>query len=518
MKRVVAYFAAAAFAVLGAFAGLARAQSDAAPASKLPESFLSANGQEFKLVSSGVFMMGNGEPVAELIKKFPGGQQSSMETSVSRRVTLTQPFYLATRLTTVGDFRRFVEATGYKTTAEQKHAARALDPSGVWADMPGLNWQEPGFEQGSKSPVVCVSYYDALAYVNWLNATAPAEPTLGGKPRYVLPTEAQWEYAARAGATTEYFWGDDPAAGAQYLNAADAGGGPAGQKWTSAFPFSDGYGATSPVGSFEPNGWGFYDMLGNVWEWCEDRFETYGGQPVVDPRGALFGEYRVLRGGGWDAAPALARCAYRGANLPDACNTNYGFRVAIIPPTPAPAPAATQVEEPAATVAEEPGPQAPAAETPAQEPEETVADQVVSDSELAGGAPRSGAGIAEESPLKQKIAKLGLFALEGRKVIGDDVVTRAVESITVADYREASAALKAGKPLDETVRKKIKMAALLAELGQANVPESGLPNYDLLPAVAQDRAVLLGSLAFIGQELLDDKEDEGEEEPNETPK
>ena len=165
MKRVVAYFAAAAFAVLGAFAGMARAQSDAAPASKLPESFLSANGQEFKLVSPGVFMMGNGEPVAELIKKFPGGQQSSMETSVSRRVTLTQPFYLATRLTTVGDFRRFVEATGYKTTAEQKHAARALDSTGAWADMPGLNWQEPGFEQGSKSPVVCVSYYDALAYV-----------------------------------------------------------------------------------------------------------------------------------------------------------------------------------------------------------------------------------------------------------------------------------------------------------------------------------------------------------------
>ena len=482
MKRVVAYFAAAAFAVLGAFAGMARAQSDAAPASKLPESFLSANGQEFKLVSPGVFMMGNGEPVAELIKKFPGGQQSSMETSVSRRVTLTQPFYLATRLTTVGDFRRFVEATGYKTTAEQKHAARALDSTGAWADMPGLNWQEPGFEQGSKSPVVCVSYYDALAYVNWLNATAPSEPTLGGKPRYVLPTEAQWEYAARAGAATEYFWGDDPAAGAKYLNAADAGGGPAGQKWR-----------------------------------CEDRFETYGGQPVVDPRGALFGEYRVLRGGGWDAAPALARCAYRGANLPDACNTNYGFRVAIIPPTPAPAPAATQVEEPAANVAEEPGPQAPAAETPAQEPEETVADQVVSDAEL-GGAPRSGAGIAEESPLKQKIAKLGLFALEGRKIIGDDVVTRAVESITVADYREASAALKAGKPLDETVLKKIKMAALLAELGEANVPESGLPNYDLLPAVAQDRAVLLGSLAFIGQELLDDKEDGGEEEPNETPK
>ena len=184
---------------------------------------------------------------------------------------------------------------------------------------------------------------------------------------------------------------------------------------------------------------------------------------------------------------------------------------------PAPAPAATPVEEPAANVAEEPGPQAPAAETPAQEPEETVADQVVSDAEL-GGAPRSGAGIAEESPLKQKIAKLGLFALEGRKIIGDDVVTRAVESITVADYREASAALKAGKPLDETVLKKIKMAALLAELGEANVPESGLPNYDLLPAVAQDRAVLLGSLAFIGQELLDDKEDGGEEEPNETPK
>ena len=173
-----------------------------------------------------------------------------------------------------------------------------MDAKGAWV-IPGPEWQEPGFR--TSRAVVCVSYYDAVAYVNWLNARRHG---CAGGVRAIL-TSARGN-ACRAGTTTEFFWGDDAADGVKRLNAADESGGATGWKWSSAFPFNDGYFATSPVGSFEPNAWGLYDMLGNVWEWCSDRFGAYAPDPVVDPQGALLGEYRVLRGGG-------GRCPRAGA-------------------------------------------------------------------------------------------------------------------------------------------------------------------------------------------------------------
>ena len=478
-----------------------------------PSDFLAASGLEFRLIEPGIFMMGNDATVEEIMAKYPGGQEKSLVLSARRRVTLTRRFYLAKKPVTVGDFRRFVEATGYKTTAEQKGVARGLDANGAWIDAPGLNWQEPGFQQTSKNPVVCVSYYDAVAYVNWLNATCADEPELGGKPRYVLPTESEWEYAARAGSTTEFFWGDEAADGAKYLNAADESGSSAGRKWTSAFPFNDGYVASSPVGSFEPNAWGLYDMLGNVWEWCSDRFGAYASAPVVDPQGAAFGEYRVLRGGGWDAAPALARCAYRGANLPDACNTNYGFRVALIPPEPinvptpppapptaldpttpnAPAPVETPTDDP--DVVSRPEVESVPPEPTTPEPDETLEPEP---------APEV---LSEENELRQQVIALGFKVMEGRRLIGEVAVGRALDSIETKDYREASQALKSGEPLDELLLKKIKLTALLAGLAD-NLNETTAPNFEYLPSVAKDRVLLLGSLAFLGRELLDDEEEE----------
>ncbi|MBP5621201.1 MAG: SUMF1/EgtB/PvdO family nonheme iron enzyme [Thermoguttaceae bacterium] len=483
-----------------------------------PTEFLAASGLEFRLIEPGVFMMGNDASVEEIMAKYPGGQDRSLVLSARRRVTLTKRFYLAKRLVTVGDFRRFVEATGYKTTAEQKGVARGLDANGAWIDAPGLNWQEPGFQQTSKNPVVCVSYYDAVAYVNWLNATCANEPELGGKPRYVLPTESEWEYAARAGSTTEFFWGDEAADGAKYLNAADESGSSEGRKWTEAFPFNDGYVASSPVGSFEPNAWGLYDMLGNVWEWCADRFGAYGTAPVVDPQGAAFGDYRVLRGGGWDAAPALARCAYRGANLPDACNTNYGFRVALVlpepiatptPPPPAPpapldpttppAPVETPIEEPVLESSPEAEPTLPEPTSP----EPTTPAPAAPEPEVP----------SEENALRQQIVTLGFKVMEGRRLIGDVRVGRVLDSIETDDYRAASQALKSGEPLDEILLKKIQLAALLATLGDG-LDESTAPNFEYLPSVARDRVLLLGGLAFLGQEFLVDDEatDDGEDQ------
>ena len=485
MKQGVFLLVTAALAFCAASVCLAQ---DAA--AEAPTNFLAASGLEFRLIEPGVFMMGNDATVEELIAKYPGGQPRSLALSVRRRVTLTQWFYMGARPVTVGDFGRFVAATGYKTTAEQKNSGRGMDAKGAWVDMPGLNWQEPGFAQTSKSPVVCVSYYDAVAYVNWLNATAAHEVALGGVPRYILPTEAQWEYACRAGTTTEFFWGDDAADGVKYLNAADESGGATGWKWSSAFPFNDGYFATSPVGSFEPNAWGLYDMLGNVWEWCSDRFGAYAPDPVVDPQGALLGEYRVLRGGGWDAAPALARCAYRGANLPEACNANYGFRVAIIPPEPFIAPTLVQ---PPVVPAQPVAPAQPVVPAPQVEEPESVAAQEPPTPAQDPASP--------EDELKQRVTLLGLQVLEGQRLIGDQSVLRAVESIETADYLAASQALKSGEPLDEVLLKKIKLTALLAELG-SSLDESTVPNFELLPSVAQERVTLLGGLAFLGVELL----------------
>ncbi len=496
----------------------------------LPTDFLSASGIEFRLIEPGVFMMGNDASVDEIMAKYPGGQEKSLNLSTRRRVSLTKRFYLAKRPVTVADFRRFVEATGYKTTAEQKGSARGVDANGVWIDAPGLNWQEPGFQQSSKNPVVCVSFYDAIAYVNWLNAASSDEPDLGCKPRYVLPTESQWEYAARAGTTTEFFWGDEASDGAQYLNAADDSGSATGRKWSAAFPFDDGYVATSPVGSFKPNAWGLYDMLGNVWEWCSDRFGVYASNAVVDPQGAALGEYRVLRGGGWDAAPALARCAYRGANLPGACNTNYGFRVALIlPDSLAVPPPSAPASAPPVSVATNPDPvpESPASAAPVfpaeldppvlgvpsekdsdVQPESDSAASDFSESEPAREHP------SEDVSLKQQVITLGFKVLEGRKLVAEEAVGRALDSIEKDDYRAASQALKSGKPLDELLLKKIKLAALLAALGDS-MDESSAPNFDYLPSVAKDRVLLLGGLAYLGRELFTDEEsfeDESQEE------
>ncbi len=517
--------------VLTALAALASApfaSQSAAQQSAPKTDFLSASGIEFRRIAPGVFMTGSESSPEELAARYPGGQANSLATSVRRRVTLNQTYYIAKRPTTVAEFRRFVLATGYKTTAEQKGTARCIAANGAWTDLPGANWQEPGFKQTSKDPVVCVSYYDALAYVNWLNATTPDEPELGGKPRYVLPTESQWEYACRAGTTTEYFWGDDMSQGGKYLNAADATGGPGGQTWSSAFPFNDGYAATSPAGSFEPNAWGLYDMLGNVWEWCADRFEVYGPNPVIDPQGALVGEYRVLRGGGWDAAPAAARCAYRGANLPTACNSNYGFRVAIIPPAPL-IPEQPRVliqtrERPDPTAPELPGvqPQPSPVVQPQPIPEEPLVDQIArpgvpSPAPNPAPSPEPNDANGETDPLRKKVARLGILVLEGRNILADDSVARALDTITTEDYRTASDALKAGQTLDETLLKKIRMTALLATLAAANFDEKTAPNFDLMPSSSKDRIVLLGSLAFIGQELLKEP-DAPKEEPKEAPK
>ena len=190
---------------------------------------------------------------------------------------------------TRGEFRRFVEATGYQ------------QDTGV------CTWRDPGFSQGDDHPVVCVSWNDAKAHVEWLSRET-------GKG-YRLPSESEQEYVIRAGTVTPWPWGS-PDAGCSVANY--RGG------------CNDGHEYTSPVGSFRANAFGLYDTSGNVWEWSEDcHNSTYSGAPT-DGRAWVSGDCttRVLRGGSWYTETGLLRSAYRYGLLPANRLMPNGFRLA----------------------------------------------------------------------------------------------------------------------------------------------------------------------------------------------
>lgn len=178
---------------------------------------------------------------------------------------------------------------------------------------------------GPDAPVESVSWKDAQALIQRLNETATSmeEPATAPGPPVVfrLPTEAEWEYACRAGTTTAFHFGET-------LTPEEA-------NFDGIFPASDGSGekrrGTVPVGSFPPNAWGLHDMHGNVWEWCEDIFvDRLPGGTVTDPRESPFGEARVHRGGSWYGSDKLCRSAYRSARQhPGARLANIGLRLVL---------------------------------------------------------------------------------------------------------------------------------------------------------------------------------------------
>ena len=176
---------------------------------------------------------------------------------------------------------------------------------------------------GDEQPVVYVSWEDAKAFMTWLNEQH------GGTFEFRLPSEAEWEYACRAGTTTARFWGDDPHQAGDYANVSDLTKKEA--LWFSGSHHCEtGFVVTSPVGSFQPNAFGLYDMLGNVLEWCEDPWHgNYTDAPsdggVWEERG---GPLRVLRGGSWFHFPGDVRCAFRSHYSPQSRHYSIGFRLA----------------------------------------------------------------------------------------------------------------------------------------------------------------------------------------------
>jgi formylglycine-generating enzyme required for sulfatase activity len=173
-----------------------------------------------------------------------------------------------------------------------------------WGEVMGEN---PSNFKGRKLPVENVSWNDCQQYINKLNKDAPE------RYKFALPTEAQWEYAARAGSTTAYCFGDAENKLGDYA-------------WYSG----NSGGETHEVGTKKPNVWGLYDMHGNVWEWCSDWYGDYNGD-ATDPTGASSGSYRVYRGGGWCDLAVDCRSAYRCGNTPDYRIFILGVRVSLVP-------------------------------------------------------------------------------------------------------------------------------------------------------------------------------------------
>jgi formylglycine-generating enzyme required for sulfatase activity len=182
-----------------------------------------------------------------------------------------------------------------------------------------------GNSQGSSlnednQPVVNVSWEDAVAFAKWLSQKSGQT--------YRLPTEAEWEYAARAGSNQSRFWGMSPNEACKYANVADMTAKKQWDKWTT-FTCDDGYAVSAPVGKFTANGYGLQDMLGNVWEWCEDIYnsEAYTKLPKDNPVYDGAGEYRVMRGGGWSNGPLGIRNSHRVGLSPEFGHHALGFRL-----------------------------------------------------------------------------------------------------------------------------------------------------------------------------------------------
>ncbi len=265
---------------------------------------------EMVVVPAGSFLMGS--PESERGRQQDEGPQ--------HKVSIPRPLAIGRTEVTRAQFARFVADTGHKAEG----GCYAWDANKKeFASRADANWNNPGFAQTGDHPVVCVSWDDTKAYAQWL-----AKKT--GK-NYRLLSEAEWEYAARAGVATARYWGEvfDP----EGCKAANIGDATAKKVFGKNFTYAqcdDGQAYTAPVGSYAANRFGLYDTIGNAWEWTAECWsDTYTGAPENgNARGEGECDKRVLRGGSWFGNPVTARAAKRIGADADSRNFHIGLRVA----------------------------------------------------------------------------------------------------------------------------------------------------------------------------------------------
>ena len=269
-------------------------------------------------------------PPGKFLMGCPDPKEDGYSDQVPHEVLLTQAFYMAATPVTVDQFAAFAKDTGYETEGEKAGSSLGFEikvtPAGPSLEpktVAACSWRSPGFEQKGSHPVVEVSWNDAQAFCAWLSKKSGWT--------VALPTEAQWEYACRAGTKTIYPWGDNPDGGRGWANCGDRSfkkklGGTFAM---AGFGWDDGFVFTSPVGSFNRNAFGLYDMIGNVKQWCQDWYGPYGKGAVTDPTGPVTGRGRVIRGASWLSIPWNCGSAARHMDAAENRDCDVGFRIVV---------------------------------------------------------------------------------------------------------------------------------------------------------------------------------------------
>ena len=287
-------------------------------------------GMKLAYIPAGKFKMGSPKREQDDLRKRYGdevGGQVARETQ--HEVEITKGFHIGVHEVTVGQFEKFVLGKPHAAASDGPKGGTGYNQSSKWFEVEGkhYSWRSPGVKQGPDHPVVNVTYDEAIAFCAWLSKRE--------SKKYNLPTEAQWEYACRAGTNSRYSCGEEEGDLREFANIADQSLKPfLDPDWIKNWgfvPWNDGHAFAAPVGSFKANASNLRDMHGNVREWCRDwyKHDEYERGNCKDPTGPLLGRARVVRGGSWCHGPHTCRSAHRDEMDAIYITFDVGFRVCL---------------------------------------------------------------------------------------------------------------------------------------------------------------------------------------------